>query len=870
MRSHAVFTVEDNIMATTNRMLMNGAILHATGNEEFRFAILNGQQLTNFYSEHPGRQQKVGNIYKGRITRIEPSLEAAFVDYGVERHGFLSFKEIAPQYFAPGTYSEHSKLHIRDVLREGQEIMVQIDKEERGNKGAALTTFISLAGCYLVLMPNNPGGGGISRRIEGEDRNELREILSALTVSDGMSIIVRTAGVGKRHEELEWDLALLLKYWEAIKNAYAQRSAPFLIHQESDVVIRALRDYLREDINEVLIDNNEVFAKARQYVSEVRPDFVNRIKLYKGHVPLFTRFQIESQIETAYQREVRLPSGGYMVIDHTEALVSIDINSGGATRGGDIEETALNTNLEAATELARQLRLRDLGGLIVIDFIDMASTRNQREIENRLRTALEVDRARVQVGRISRFGLLEMSRQRLRRSLGESSQSICRYCNGQGVVRNVQSLAFSILRIVEEEALKENTAEIRAQLPVPVATFLLNEKRDGINQIEHRHNVRILMIPNNQLNVPNYKIERIRQSDIATGQKEQQFSYQIAYEPENEELLSKTETEIGTEEPAVKHSDITVPVASPKTRPSFIKRLLSNPLLSSIFGGEEPVKTETETEPEPQKQTAVAANTRSSETGRRRSPEHHKPSRRPLSGGRHAPHGRGAGGSRGRGSRRPQSNIDEPFTHKHTKPVETGHADISAISHEKKFHGETTKYHEHGEQHPHTGVSKKHLEKTHEEHKAIQLDILPEITEKEIHEKEFVAREEHIHKEIVGRDENIHPVSQQTKIASETSEHEIANESEEESSTAATRREHRHPRVRRGQLRRRGHLRTQGHGRERQRGQQPGDSTTSTENHGNHEQHEPSTSDKHHNEHENNHYEDADKSKGVVHEENKE
>lgn len=816
-------------MATMNRMLMNGAILGTAGNEEFRFAILNAQQLVNFYSEHPGKQQKVGNIYKGRVTRIEPSLEAAFVDYGSERHGFLSFKELAPQYYPGGAIPEQSRLQIKDVLREGQELMVQIDKEERGNKGAALTTFISLAGCYIVLKPNEPGGGGISRRIEGEDRNELREILSALALPDGMSIIARTAGIGKRQEEFEWDLALLLKYWEAINNAYAQKSAPFLIHQESDVVIRALRDYLREDINEVLIDNSEVYAKARQYVSEVRPDFINRIKLYKGHVPIFTRFQIESQIESAYQREVRLPSGGYIVIDHTEALVSIDINSGGATRGGDIEETALNTNVEAAAEIARQLRLRDLGGLIVIDFIDMASTRNQREVENRLRIALEADRARVQVGRISRFGLLEMSRQRLRRSLGEASQSMCHYCNGQGTVRSVQSLAFSILRLVEEEALKENTAEVRAQLPISVATFLLNEKRDSIHQIEHRHHVRIVIIPNHSLEIPNYKIERIRHSDIASGQKESQLSYQITYEPKEEEILQHEELKISREEPAVKHSDINVPSNAPKSRPSFIKRLLSTPILSSIFGGEEAIKEE------PQKPAYTPPAGRKT-TSRPQSSEQQKSGRR--SGGRHGHHAKGQNNSRGRGSKRHSSTQEE--TSRHVKSTEQSFNDQYSATKEKKSHADAGKHH-HNERNEitQTPTINKTVEAAHtEHHKAKQLEMLPEIHDVEKRQHEKIEKEINA-KESVKEAENIQLEKVQTKTT-EVSETEMTQETEsisEEDAKAIAKREHRHPRVRRGQLRRRGHLRSQGHGRDRQRGGTPSDAPTTSENHTQNENH---------------------------------
>ena len=428
---------------------MKRMLINATHQEELRVAMVDGQRLYDLDIEIPGREQKKANIYKGRITRIEPSLEAAFVDYGAERHGFLPLKEISRDYFVSDE-REGRRYNIKTVLKEGQELIVQVDKEERGNKGAALTTFVSLAGRYLVLMPNNPRAGGISRRIEGDERAELREAMSALEIPQGMGLIVRTAGIGKSPEELQWDLNYLLQLWQAIQRAADERKAPFLIYLESNVIIRAIRDYLRKDIGEVLIDDPAVFDQARDFIQQVMPHYRNRVKLYEDAVPLFTRFQIESQIETAFQREVSLPSGGAIVIDHTEALTSIDINSARATKGGDIEETALNTNLEAVDEITRQLRLRDLGGLLVIDFIDMTPTRNQREVENRMREALKMDRARVQISRISRFGLLEMSRQRLRPSLGESSQQVCPRCNGQGSIREVGSLSLSIMRLIEE------------------------------------------------------------------------------------------------------------------------------------------------------------------------------------------------------------------------------------------------------------------------------------------------------------------------------------------------------------------------------------------------------------------------------------
>jgi len=489
-------------------------LINATQQEELRVALVDGQRLYDLDIESPGHEQKKANIYKGKITRIEPSLEAAFVDYGAERHGFLPLKEIAREYF-PANYNAHGRPNIKDVLREGQEVIVQIDKEERGNKGAALTTFISLAGSYLVLMPNNPRAGGISRRIEGDDRTELKEALASLELPDGMGLIVRTAGVGKSAEALQWDLSFRMKHWEAIQKAAESRPAPFLIHQESNVIVRAFRDYLRQDIGEILIDNPKVLELARQHIAALgRPDFTSKIKLYTGEIPLFSHYQIESQIESAFQREVRLPSGGSIVIDTTEALTAIDINSARATRGGDIEETAFNTNLEAADEIARQLRLRDLGGLIVIDFIDMTPVRHQRAVENRLREAVRQDRARIQISHISRFGLLEMSRQRLSPSLGESSHHVCPRCSGTGTVRDNESLSLSILRLIEEEALKENTKEVHAIVPVPIASYLLNEKRAAVSAIEARQGgVRCIIVPNDQMETPHYHVLRVRKGE---------------------------------------------------------------------------------------------------------------------------------------------------------------------------------------------------------------------------------------------------------------------------------------------------------------------------------------------------------------------
>jgi ribonuclease E len=554
---------------------MKRILINATQEEELRVALVDGQRLYDIDIELANREQKIANIYKGKITRIEPSLEAAFVDYGGNRHGFLPFKEIDPTYFRAGVDIHSENFSIKDAIREGQEIIVQIEKEERGNKGAALTTYISLAGCYLVLMPNNPSAGGISRRIEGDERNELKEVLSQLTLPEGAGLIVRTAGVGKSFEDLQWDLDVLIKLWETIKIAADNRNAPFLIHQESDVVIRAIRDYLRRDVGEIIVDNVEVFQRAENYLQRVRPDCTNRIKLYSDTAPLFTRFQIESQIESAFQREVQLPSGGSIVIDRTEALVSIDINSAKSTAGGDIEETAFNTNLEAADEIARQLRLRDLGGLIVIDFIDMGSSRHQREVENRLREALRMDRARVQIGRISRFGLLEMSRQRLRPSLGETNYMPCPRCNGQGTIRGTGSLGLSMLRIIEEEAIKGKAAQIRIQLPVEVATFLLNEKRDNIAEIEQRQTIEIIVIPNPYIETPRYFITKLRLDELAQPSKKL-LSYQLIEKPEVK-LVSESGTVATRSEPAIKQ--ILTPPRPLKAGAGLIKRLWS-----SLFG----------------------------------------------------------------------------------------------------------------------------------------------------------------------------------------------------------------------------------------------------------------------------------------------
>ena len=490
---------------------MKRMLFNATHQEELRVAIVDGQKLIDLDIETAGREQRKGNIYKGVITRIEPGLEACFVNYGEDRHGFLPFKEVARSFFKEGVDVRSAR--IQDALREGQELIVQVEKEERGNKGAALTTFISLAGRYLVLMPNNPRGGGVSRRVEGEDRQELRDTMEQLELPQGMSIIARTAGIGRNVEELQWDLSYLLQLWTAIDGAARDNSAPILIYLESSLVIRAIRDYFSPEIGEILIDTDEIADQATAFMSVVMPDNVQRVKRYRDDIPLFSRFQIEHQIETAYSRTVQLPSGGAIVIDHTEALVSVDVNSARSTRGADIEETALRTNSEAADEVARQLRLRDLGGLIVIDFIDMEDSKNQRAVEQRLRDALHFDRARVQMGKISRFGLMELSRQRLRPALNEGSHITCPRCNGTGVIRDAESSALHVLRLLQEEAMKENTAAVHAQVPVDVATYLLNEKRADITKMEARLKVNLMLIPNKHLETPHHHIERLRHDD---------------------------------------------------------------------------------------------------------------------------------------------------------------------------------------------------------------------------------------------------------------------------------------------------------------------------------------------------------------------
>jgi ribonuclease E len=555
---------------------MKRMLFNATQSEELRVAIVDGQKLIDLDIERGNRALKKSNIYKGIVTRIEPSLEAAFVNYGTERHGFLPFKEIAPQYFKEST---QNRPRIQDVIEEGQEIIVQVTKEERGNKGAALSSYLSLAGRYIVLMPNNPDGGGVSRRVEGEERNEFREHISNLDIPEGMSVIGRTAGVGSSLEELQWDLNYLKQLWTAIEEASQGQSGAFLIYQEGNLVIRAIRDYFHPDIGEILIDTQEIYEQATQFMNHVMPNYVDRVKLYEDEVSLFSRFQIEHQIESAFSREVRLPSGGAIVIDHTEALVSIDVNSSRATKGSDIEHTAFNTNIEAAEEVAKQLRLRDLGGLVVIDFIDMESQKNQREVESRFREALHHDRARVQTGKISRFGLLELSRQRMRPSIGESSNSICTKCNGTGSIRDIQSTALHILRMIQEEAMKEHNATISAQLPIDVATFLLNEKRSDIFNLEQRLKVEIILVPNKHLESPNYSISSAKQDDISAQTKP---SYQMmeSLNEGNQVLNYKQASNEPKQEPLVKGiiPDSPAPSGSGKSNKTlfgFFKNLIA-------------------------------------------------------------------------------------------------------------------------------------------------------------------------------------------------------------------------------------------------------------------------------------------------------
>ncbi len=635
---------------------MKRMLINAKQPEELRVALVDGQDLVDVDIETPSRAQKKSNIYKARVVRVEPSLDAAFVEYGGGRHGFLPLKEVAREYFRDGADGE-GRQSIQGALRNGQELVVQVEKEERGNKGAALTTFISLAGRYLVLMPNNPGAGGISRRVEGEERSELREALSGLELPSGFGLIVRTAGVGRSARELQADVDYLRQVWEAVRKAADERPAPFLVYRESNIVIRALRDYFRDDIQEILVDTPEVYEQASEFMALVMPDSAHRLKLYQDRVPLFSRYQIESRIEAAFDHTMRLPSGGSLVIDHTEALVSIDINSARATRGSDIEQTALQTNLEAADEIARQLRVRDIGGLIVIDFIDMTPARHQREVENRLREALESDRARIQTGRISRFGLLEMSRQRLRPSLGESSYQACPRCDGRGYVRNVESLALSILRVLAGEAMKDRTSRIVVNLPVEAATYLLNEKRATLREIEERSHVDLRIVPDPGKMSPEYAIERVRTDDVGHPSN-RKASYDLVTPPEPDAAAAASAARTAPEsEPAVRH--LPPPAAQPKAaegrkkkgageKPGLVRRLLA-PLL----GGEAaedgtPESGETERGAADAAPASGAASSSSSSSRRRRG-----------RGGRGRGGRRASESGRQEGGRRPPERTDD-------------------------------------------------------------------------------------------------------------------------------------------------------------------------------------------------------------------
>ncbi len=643
---------------------MKRMLINATQSEELRVALVDGQTLYDLDIESGSREQKKANIYRGKITRVEPSLEAAFVDFGAERHGFLPLKEISREYFSKDPSQIKGRVNIKDVLKEGQELIVQVEKEERGNKGAALTTFISLAGRYMVMMPNNPRAGGISRRIEGDDRTQLKEVMSELKIPDSAGVIVRTAGIGKNLEELQWDLDYLLQLWESISKASLENRAPFLVYQESNVIIRAIRDYLRRDIAEVLIDEESVHQEAFNFISQVMPHYQDKIKLYEDEVPLFNRYHIESQIETAFQREVKLPSGGSIVIDPTEALISIDINSARATKGSDIEETALNTNLEAADEIARQLRLRDMGGLVVIDFIDMSSNRNQREVENRIKDALKLDRARIQIGRISRFGLLEMSRQRLRPSLGETSTIVCPRCSGHGTIRSIESLSLSVMRLIEEESSKDRTAQIHAFLPVVVATFLLNEKREKIAEIEKREDVKVIIIPNPNLETPHFDVQRIREdneiihtTDASYGLIENNDDASALIpdvtskkkEAAVKSVMPSTVAPAHVEPTATSSATAATPSASNATeKPSFLKRIIGG-----LFGEPAQPVPSKPAEPKPPAEKPEARESRSEQRPQRNN--RRDSTKGGTEDGTRSSQSRGRNDQKGRGSRnRPQ------------------------------------------------------------------------------------------------------------------------------------------------------------------------------------------------------------------------
>jgi ribonuclease E len=637
---------------------MKRILINATQAEELRVAMVNGQKLYDLDIEVPSREQKKSNIYKGKITRVEPSLEAAFVNYGAERHGFLPFKEIAKQYYGDAPRDDGGKPILKDALKVDQEIVVQVEKEERGNKGAALTSFISLAGRFLVAMPQNPRAGGVSRRIEGEDRDELKKVLAGLEMPEGMGVIVRTAGVGRSVEEMQWDLDYLTQVWASIEKAADSKKAPFLIYQESDIVIRALRDHYRNDIGEILIDSKQAYQQAHDFMSMVMPGSINKLKHFEDKMPLFNRFQIENQIESAFSREVNLPSGGAIVIDHTEALTSIDVNSARATRGSDIEDTAKMTNLEAAEEIARQLRIRDLGGLIVIDFIDMMQNKNQREVETRLRNAVYEDRARVQIGRISRFGLLEMSRQRLRPSLEESSQIVCPRCSGQGTIRDVESLSLAVLRLLEEEALKDSTGKILAKIPVECATYLLNEKREKIDSLEQRRKVHIVVIPDPKLETPHYELERVKDNDTHRHESNYKKSYEMTTEEEPIDLIEMaSSTTVVPEKAAVQRVAPSVPrpVAEPLVAPAEPRVGLFGKMAKLLFG-------DSEKPPEKEEETAPKQENRQSRGGNRGR-------RGKYRGGQNRPRGN-ANAKSGEGNRRGQNQDRGQSQDKEQRPQE--------------------------------------------------------------------------------------------------------------------------------------------------------------------------------------------------------
>lgn len=644
-------------------------LINATQPDELRVAIMDDSKLIDLDIEIPGQEQKKSNIYKGVISSIEPSLGAVFVNYGSERHGFLPLKEISREYFLQETQHDFDSIDINQVLKVGQELVVQVDKEERGTKGAALTTFISLAGSFLVLMPNNPRAGGISRRIEGEERDQLRETISKLELPEGMGLIVRTAGLGRPKEELEWDLKILLRYWEAIKQAAVAKLGPYLIHQESDVIIRAIRDYLRQDIEEILIDDEQAFNNARHYISQVRPHLVERLKLYREHLPLFSRFQIEQQIENAHQREIRLPSGGSLIIDQTEALVAIDINSARATRGASIEETAFSTNLEAAEEIARQLRIRDIGGLIVIDFIDMTPVRNQRDVENCLREALKQDRARIQIGRISRFGLLEMSRQRLRSSLTRSTQVPCPRCNGEGTIRSIESLDLSIVHLIQEQASKAKNIHFQLQAPVDLATYLINEKREVLRNIEKHYPVKITIVPNQYMETPTYQLKQIKIDPASLDHAKGTPSYKLAkiYKaeiPQRQEIRPLAE-------PIIQQFLTTATTTSATRKPGGSTGLFKR-LVKKMFGSNKPSKplAPKTTENLPQQPPSH----RSSDGNQRRQPTgpYYSMGNRPGSRRHHYSRGGSGGRSRRgtRGGRRDYGRVD-PGSSYHTQSSES-------------------------------------------------------------------------------------------------------------------------------------------------------------------------------------------------------